>query len=428
MPVESHTGPLSASLPRLSRGTWAQAWGRRQVLRLFSLLRSGEVVICEGDREYRLGAAHGPSFRLEVYDPAFYNALALGGSVGAGEAYTAGWWGCHDLPGLIALLVRDYQVIAGMDSGWGALLAPVRRWLHARQRNTLAGSRRNIAAHYDLGNDFFQLWLDPTLSYSSAIYERADMTLPAAAVAKLARVCRKLDLQPTDHLLEIGTGWGGLAIHAARHHGCRVTTTTISAVQYELTKARVAAAGLSERVTVLCQDYRALSGQYDKLVSIEMIEAVGQEYVGAYFAQCSRLLQPGGMMLLQAITIQDQRFQAAVREVDFIKRYIFPGSFIPSVTVMLAALTRHSDMRLFHLEDIGPHYARTLADWRSRFLAQRDAVRRLGFSEAFLRQWEYYLAYCEGGFRERALGTVQMLLTKPECRRASLLGTLPPTV
>ncbi|HSW51639.1 MAG TPA: cyclopropane-fatty-acyl-phospholipid synthase family protein, partial [Sulfuricaulis sp.] len=296
------------------------------------------------------------------------------------------------------------------------LTAPARKLFHWMNRNSRTGSRRNIAAHYDLGNEFFRLMLDETLMYSSAVFERPDMTLAEAQRARLDRICRKLALGPRDHVLEIGTGWGGFALHAATHYGCRVTTTTISREQYALAQERIAQAGLSDRVTVLLEDYRDLRGEYDKLVSIEMIEAVGHEYYETFFARCSALLKPDGLMLLQAITIADQRYEAARKSVDFIQRYIFPGSCIPSVSVMAQAVARATDMKLLHLEDIGPHYATTLRHWRERLYANADAVRQLDLSEEFLRMWEFYLCYCEGGFAERALGDVQLLLAKPQNR------------
>jgi cyclopropane-fatty-acyl-phospholipid synthase len=290
--------------------------------------------------------------------------------------------------------------------------------LHWLNRNTEQGSRKNIAAHYDLGNDMFQLFLDPTMMYSSAIFARDDMALEQASLHKLERICQKLQLSPADHVVEIGTGWGGFAMYAASHYGCKVTTTTISQAQYDLAQQRVAAAGLGDKINILLTDYRELEGQYDKLVSIEMIEAVGYQFYDTYFAQCARLLKPEGMMLLQAITIADQRYDAARRSVDFIQRYIFPGSCIPSVTAMLQSITRATDMRLFDLEDIGPHYARTLAEWRHNFFRNEAAIRALGYPDEFIRMWEFYLCYCEGGFAERALGDVHMLLVKPENRRA----------
>ncbi len=279
----------------------------------------------------------------------------------------------------------------------------------------------SVAAHYDLGNALFELLLDPSMMYSCAVFERPDMTLEQASLCKLERICGKLQINERDHVLEIGTGWGGFAIHAARKYGCRITTATISGAQYELAVSRVMQAGLADKIEVLLCDYRDLESRYDKLVSIEMIEAVGHQFYDTYFAKCASLLKPEGMMLLQAITIADQRYEAAKKSVDFIQRHIFPGSSIPSLTAMLASITRASDLRLFDLEDIGPDYARTLAEWRRNFFRNLSRIKALGYPEAFIRMWEFYLCYCEGGFDERALGDVQMLLVKPGNRRG-LLG------
>lgn len=407
---------LRAAAPR---GDWLARLGRSLVLARLRQLHTGTLTLIEGPTRHTFG--HGlPQVELTVRHPAFYADLAFGGSVGAGESYMAGAWSCSDLTGLVRLMVRNQDVLDGMEGSWARLTSPVRRALHWLNRNSRSGSRRNVAAHYDLGNDFFRLMLDDTLMYSCGIFATPETPLREASLAKLDAICRKLDLKPTDHVLEIGTGWGGFALHAARHYGCRVTTTTISRNQYELARERIVEAGLAHRITLLLEDYRDLAGQYDKLVSIEMIEAVGHQYFDTYFAQCARLLKPEGQMLLQAITITDQRYDSARRSVDFIKRYIFPGCTIPSVTAMLDSLTRASDLRLFHLEDIGPHYATTLAHWRANFFANVERVRAMGYPESFIRMWEFYLCYCEGGFAERALGDVQMLLVKPGCRRPPL--------
>jgi cyclopropane-fatty-acyl-phospholipid synthase len=308
-----------------------------------------------------------------------------------------------------------------LEGGAAIATAPLRRILHWLNRNSPDGSRRNIAAHYDLGNDLFALMLDETMAYSCGVFERDDATLHEAQLAKFERICRKLRLGADDHLLEIGTGWGGFAIHAASRFGCRVTTTTISREQHDWARERIAAAGLADRVTLLLDDYRDLRGRYDKLVSIEMIEAVGARYLDTYTAQCSKLLEPHGAMLLQAITIQDQVYEEALKSVDFIQRFIFPGSFIPSVTAITDSVRSSTDMKVFHLEDIGPHYATTLRRWRESFFARLPEVRQLGYPDAFVRLWEYYLCYCEGGFLERQLGDVQMLLTKPRCRLPAVI-------
>lgn len=357
-----------------------------------------------------------------VLDPAFYRAVAANGSVGAGEAYMDGHWRCDDLVGLIRLLLRNRELLDGMETGLARLGGMAMRALHALRRNTRHGSRRNIAAHYDLGNDFFGLFLSDDLMYSSAYWAGADDTLEAASTRKLDLICRKLDLKPGDRVAEIGTGWGGFALHAARHYGCHVTTTTISQEQHALARARVAAAGLSDRVHVLLQDYRDLEGQFDKLVSIEMIEAIGAEYLDTYFHQLGRLLKPDGLALLQAITIEDHRYAQALTSVDFIKRHVFPGSFIPSLSAMLAAKTRSSDLGLVAQEDFGDSYARTLHAWRERFMAKLPEVRAQGFDERFIRMWEFYLAYCEGGFRERTIGVSHLLLARPRWRRAGTVA------
>ena len=355
--------------------------------------------------------------QIDVLDPAFYRAVAANGSVGAGESYMDGQWQCSDLVGLIRLLLRNRDLLDGMETGLARLGGMAMRAVHALRRNTRQGRRRNIAAHYDLCNDFFKLFLSSDLMYSSAYWAGADDTLEAASTRKLDVICRKLALKPGDRVVEIGTGWGGFALHAAKHYGCHVTTTTISQEQYALARERVAAAGLDERVHVLLRDYRDLDGQFDKLVSIEMIEAIGAEYQDTYFQQLGRLLKPDGLALLQAITIEDHRYAQALKSVDFIKRHVFPGSFIPSLSAMLAAKARSSDLALVAQEDFGDSYARTLHAWRERFMAKLHEVRAQGFDERLIRMWEFYLAYCEGGFRERSIGVSHLLMARPGWRR-----------
>ena len=387
---------------------------RQRVLDQLSGLGDGHIVLEDADGTVELGKPAGSlPVRVWVADAAFYRAAAAGGSVGAGEAYMAGHWYCDDLVGLVRTLVRNRDLLDGMEKGWALLGGWLLRGWHGLRRNTQSGSRRNIAAHYDLGNEFFSLFLSADLMYSSAYWKGEHDNLDSASTRKLDVVCRKLRLTPGDHLVEIGTGWGALAVHAATRYGCRVTTTTISIEQYTAACGRVASAGVADRVTVLLQDYRKLAGTYDKLVSIEMIEAVGAEYLETYFAQVGRLLKPDGLALIQAITIEDHRYAQALRSVDFIKRHVFPGSFIPSIEAMLTAKTRVSDLTLLDLEDFGLSYARTLEAWRKRFLAQFVQVRALGFDERFIRLWEFYLAYCEGGFRERSIGVAHLLFAKP---------------
>lgn len=400
-------------------GRWADRAARRLLRQRLGRLRIGSLILADGDRRLTYGDPAAPpdlQVTVTVSDPRFYRSIVFGGSVGAGEAYMAGYWSCNNLPGLTRLAVLNEAVLLEVEGGLALLAAPLRRLYHWKNKNTLAGSRVNIEAHYDLGNDFYSLFLDETMTYSCAFFERPESTLAQAQVAKYDRLCRKLDLKETDHLLEIGTGWGGFAFHAASRYGCRVTTTTISRSQFDWAERRIREGGLEGQVRLWLKDYRDLTGSFDKLVSIEMIEAVGHHYLETFFRQCARLLKPEGLMALQAITIADQKYEAHKRDVDFIKRYIFPGSTLTSVTALCTAATRATDLRLFHLEDITPHYARTLREWRERFFARIEKVRSLDYSEQFIRMWEYYLSYCEGAFTERYIGDVQALFVKPGCR------------
>ena len=393
---------------------------RRIVLSRLARLSDGQIIVTEGTELTTLGSLTEDfpnAMQLYVLDPKFYSDIAFGGAIGAAEAYMRGYWTCNELVDLLRILIRNRDVLEQVDSGLALLSAPLRKAFHALNKNTRKGSRKNIAAHYDLGNDFYKLWLDPKMMYSCAYFDKPDTPLQTAATEKLDRICRKLDLSAGDSVIEIGTGWGGFAIHAAKYYDCRVTTTTISEQQFDYAKQAVKAAGLEDRITLLLQDYRDLQGNFDKLVSIEMIEAVGHEFHDRFFKKCSDLLKPDGQMLLQAITIADQRYDQYKTSVDFINRYIFPGGCLASVTDMSRTMTTHTDMRVIHLEDIGPHYATTLHHWHDRFLARIEDVRKLGYSDVFLRMWQYYLCYCESAFIERATGTVQMLIMRPDARR-----------
>jgi cyclopropane-fatty-acyl-phospholipid synthase len=411
------TGTLSrlkgAAAPgdRLTRALRAQVLGR------LAALRAGHVTLEDAGGTQQFGSGTTAlSARVQVRDGAFYRHLALRGSVGAAEAYMEGLWESDDLVTLIRILVANRELLDGLEGGAARLAGWALRAAHALRRNTRAGSRRNIAAHYDLGNEFFALFLSGDLMYSSAIWEGEGDTLERASQRKLARICARLELKASDLVLEIGSGWGGFALYAAARHGCRVTTTTISREQQRLALERVRQAGLEGRVTVLLEDYRKLAGTYDKLVSIEMIEAIGAQFLPVYFGKLAALLKPEGLALLQAITIEDHRYAQALRSVDFIKRHVFPGSFIPSIQAMLEAKTGVSDLALLHLEDFGLSYAATLAAWRARFLARAGEVRAQGFDERFVRLWNFYLAYCEGGFRERSIGVAQLLFARPGYR------------
>jgi cyclopropane-fatty-acyl-phospholipid synthase len=421
--MKSAAACLYKPRPRIQQNGFLTRFAKRTLLNRLSKLRHGELILVDGDKRHVFGRRdeHFPTcVTVTVADPLFYTRMLLHGAVGAGEAYMDSYWQCDDLTQLVQLFLRNRSYVRKIGPGMKWLAKPTQWLLHRMHRNTLRGSRRNVEAHYDLGNELFELFLDPTMMYSSGIFPDAQSTLQEASEAKLAAICEKLQLSPTDHVLEIGTGWGGFAVYATRHYGCRVTTTTISRQQYEYACKRVKEAGLEDRITLLLQDYRKLNGSYDKLVSIEMIEAIGHQYYDTYFANCSKLLKPHGMMLLQSITIADQRYPVAIKSIDFIQRYIFPGGCLPSVAALSDGIARNTDMRIFHLEDIGPHYASTLKHWRTRFFDNLEKVRQLGYPERFIRMWEYYLCYCEGGFREQVIGTVQLLLTRPRALRAPI--------
>ncbi len=348
-------------------------------------------------------------------DPFFFRAIAFGGHIGAAESYVRGEWTTDDLPALMRLFAANREALDGLETGWARLSQPFLAALRFWNRNTRSGSARNIRAHYDLGNDFFKTFLDETMTYSCGIFTDEGTSMREASIEKYDRLCRKLEISPDDHVLEIGSGWGGFAIHAARTRGCRVTTTTISIEQYRLATLRVAEAGLSHRVEVLLKDYRDLDGTYDKLVSVEMVEAVGHHFLDIYFQKCADLLASHGRAAIQAITIRDDWYDPKQRQVDFIKRYIFPGSFIPSVSALSGAAGK-TDMRMVHMEDQTPHYAETLRRWRSAFMENWPQLQALGFDEQFRRLWDFYFTYCEGGFDEAVLGSVQIVWAKPEFR------------
>jgi cyclopropane-fatty-acyl-phospholipid synthase len=394
------------------------AFARRALTARLARLRHGRLTLRDGTGVTSYGDPEAAPLEIVVRDPRFYSAVAFGGAVGAGEAYADGRWTTDDLTGIIRLLLRNRASLEALETGWARLAQPLRRLAHALNRNTKRGSRRNVGAHYDLSNEFFEAFLDDTLTYSCALFERPGATLREAQVAKYERMAVLLDLRPEDHVIEIGTGWGGFAMHAASRYGCRVTTTTISEAQFRLAIRRIADAGLADRVTVLRQDYRDLRGTYDRLVSIEMVEGVGHEHFHTFFAQCAALLAPHGRAAIQAITIQDARYEAARREVDFIKRHIFPGSCIPSRAVLREAAAR-TDLTLVQADEIGLHYAETLRRWRANLLANHQRIAALGFDHRFQRLWEFYLCYCEGGFLERAIGNVQLLFAKPAAMLAA---------
>lgn len=377
----------------------------------------GRLTIVDGLETRSFGPQESElSAQLHILNQKFYQKIILGGSIGAGEAYVDGLWDSDDLTNLIRIMALNIELINSIEQRYSWLFQPINIIRHRLNSNSQKGSKKNILSHYDLGNEMYQSFLDSTMMYSSAIFTETAATLEKAAENKLELICKKLDLQRTDRLIEIGTGWGGFALYAAEKYGCHVTTTTISEAQHREAAKRIKARGLEHKITLLKTDYRELSGQFDKLVSIEMIEAVGKKYLPGFFEKCSSLLKQDGKMLIQAITIRDQNYQQYANSVDFIQKHIFPGGFLPSNTKMLDIITEKTDMVVRGLDDFGFDYARTLVHWRKRFNSSFDKIRKFGFDDKFKRLWNFYLCYCEGGFRERTISVVHLIATKPANR------------
>jgi cyclopropane-fatty-acyl-phospholipid synthase len=391
-----------------------QRGARATTRALFARIRTGRLTIVEGDRRDVYGSGT-PQATVVVRDPRLWPALARGG-LGMADAYVDGWWDSPDLPAVIELAARNLRPIDDVRRRLSPAVEPLRRVRAALRPSTPARSREDVSAHYDLGNEMFELMLDPLMQYSGAIFARRDSTLAEAQRAKLDHICDKLDLGPRDHVLEIGTGWGGLAVHAALTRGCRVTTTTLSVEQHAHAVERVREAGVQDRVTVLLQDYRELAGTYDKLVSVEMIEAVGWRDFGTFFARCADLLDPAGVMLLQAITVDDRLFDVEKASRTFIREHVFPNGCLPSLEVIARSVARETDLRMADLEDITPHYAETVRRWRTNIEGSAARLEALGYDGRFQRLWRLYLCWCEAGFEERRIGNVQLVLGKPRWR------------
>ena len=396
------------SLPR--------AWARRMVLNMMNHLAYGRLILFENDRTLTFGPGRGPEAVIQVHDPAFFTRVVKDGTIGAAESYVDGQWDTDDLTAVIRIIVKNQAVMEQMENRLARLVRPLLRLGHRRRHNSRHGAKQNILAHYDLGNDMYQTFLDPAMMYSAAIYPNDTSTLEEAAVHKLDVICQQLHLGPDDRVVEIGTGWGGFALHAASCYGCHVTTTTISEAQHEEAQRRIHAMGLQDRITLLKTDYRELTGQYDKLVSIEMIEAVGHQYLPVFMKTCESLLKPDGIMLIQAITIKDQLYHSYLKSVDFIQRHIFPGGCLPATHHLLRVLTDHTGMVARKLTDFGFDYARTLSHWRQRFTSASGTLSQLGYDRRFRRLWEFYLCYCEGGFLERSISVIHLVATMPDNR------------
>lgn len=399
-------------------GPFVTRWSRSLLVRMLAGLQFGQLVLQEGEKQWSFGDGSGTKAFVTIHNPSAYRKILFGGSIGAGEAYVEKLWEVDDLTALVRIMVRNMSVLDRMEKGLAWLLRPLDLAKHFFNSNNKRGAKRNILAHYDLGNDMYEAFLDPSMMYSSAIYPDRTTSLEEAQQHKLDVICRKLDLQRTDSILEIGTGWGGFAIYAAGKYGCHVTTTTISEAQYEEANRRVNAAGLNDRITLLRSDYRELSGKYDKLVSIEMIEAVGHRFLPGFFQKCGELLKHDGKMLLQAITIADQKYKQYAGTVDFIQRYIFPGGCLPSNSRMVQLIAEKTDMVVRQIDDFGFDYATTIEEWRSRFHKAYPVLQKKGYDETFRRLWDFYLCYCQGGFLERSISVVQVVATRPGNRHS----------
>ena len=383
-----------------------------------SQIKDAHIIINDGKSINKYGKPGNLSAKINILDTAFYKNIILGGTIGASESFIRGEWSSPNLTNVIRVLARNTEAQDKLENLFTLLSQPFLKVMHKLNENSVRGSKKNISRHYDLSNDFFSLFLDKNMMYSSAIYKSSKTNLEDASTNKLDVICKKLNLKKTDHVIEIGTGWGGFAIYAAKNYGCKVTTTTVSIEQYKFSKQKIKEAGLGKKIKVLLKDYRLLKGQYDKLVSIEMIEAVGYQFYDEYFKIISQLLKNDGEALIQAITIKDQRYSKAIQSVDFIQKYIFPGSCIPSITAIQNSLTSSTDLVINDIRDIGHHYARTLADWRKRFLKNKQEIRKLGFDDKFLRMWLFYFAYCEGGFEEKVISDIHLHITKPGYRNS----------
>jgi len=408
---------LAEKIKTPTKATFLTSVFKNGLKKKLSHLNVGCISVVDGVDKFSFGDT-GSELRVnvQVHSQEFYVMTGSGGAMGIAEAYILGYWTSDDVVMLMRIILKNRSIMLSLNDGFAKILSPINKLIHRSRQNTLKGSKENILAHYDLSNDFYKLWLDPTMTYSCAYFKDTNTTLEDASIEKLDRMCRKLNLSEKDNILEVGTGWGSFSIHAAKNYGCSITTTTISDAQYEYAKARVLEEGLESKINVINKDYRKLDGQYDKIVSIEMIEAVGYEYISEYFRKLSSLLKPDGLMALQGITYNDQNFDTYKDSVDFIKKYIFPGSCLISISQIIDVIKNKTDLSMIDMEDITRHYAETLNRWRKNFMNVLPEVKEMGYSKAFINMWEFYFLYCEAGFLERNIGDVQMVFAKSGAR------------
>ena len=408
---------LAEKIKTPTKATFLTSVFKNGLKKKLSHLNVGCISVVDGVDKFSFGDTGSElQVNVQVHSQEFYVMTGSGGAMGIAEAYILGYWTSDDVVMLMRIILKNRSIMLSLNDGFAKILSPINKLIHRSRQNTLKGSKENILAHYDLSNDFYKLWLDPTMTYSCAYFKDTNTTLEDASIEKLDRMCRKLKLSEVDNILEVGTGWGSFSIHAAKNYGCSITTTTISDAQYEYAKARVVEEGLESKINVINKDYRKLDGQYDKIVSIEMIEAVGYEYISEYFRKLSSLLKPDGLMALQGITYNDQNFDTYKDSVDFIKKYIFPGSCLISISQIIDVIKNKTDLSMIDMEDITRHYAETLNRWRKNFMNVLPEVKEMGYSKAFINMWEFYFLYCEAGFLERNIGDVQMVFAKSGAR------------
>ncbi len=408
---------LAENIRHSNRVTFLTSVFKKGLKSKLSNLVEGYITVRDGEESFSFGNSKSDfKAKVDIHSQEFYTMTGSGGALGIAEAYILGFWSADDVVVLMRILLKNRSILLSINNGLAKILNPINRIIHKSRQNTLSGSKDNILAHYDLSNKFYELWLDPSMTYSCAYFSSPDSKLEDASIEKLDRICRKLKLSDKDNILEIGTGWGSFSIHAAKNYGCQVTTTTISDAQYEYAKSRIIEEGLDSKIKIINKDYRTLEGFYDKIVSIEMIEAVGYEFIPVYFKKLSSLLKPNGLMALQGITYNDQNFDSYKDSVDFIKKYIFPGSCLISVSQIIDVIKTKTDLSMIDMEDITRHYAETLKRWRNNFMKVLPQVKEMGYSQSFIKMWEFYFLYCEAGFLERNIGDVQMVFAKSGAR------------